>query len=818
MPRVHPIQASLNAGEFSPRMVARTDFAKYPLACATLENMIPLPQGGATRRPGTRFVAEVKDSSRKVKLRSFEFSTLQAYILECGEGYCRFYKDEGQIFAPTVSAAIINGNFAADISGWTDQSAGSGAISHAVTEQALSLDGGGTGNAAIAEQSISISDNGVEHVLAFRVRGLAGDKVSVRVGSSSGAADLLAVRHYAAGWHSVSFTPSGGTAYLQFENSAQKSVLIDDVGILSNTAVEIGSPYLESQLFETKQAQSADILYLCHPDQPAYKLTRYGHTSWSLVEVGFTDGPWLAVNDSTTTLEPAATTGAGITITASSATGINDDQGFLPTDIGRLVRISNPASGKDWGWGVIAAYISATQVSVDIRRDFARGGGGTASTEWRLGAWCNGCGWPGAVSFQEQRLCFAGTVAQAQTFWMSQSGDFENMSPDSADPDNGLWNDHLEDDDALDFTISADQVNAIRWLAPGKSLFVGTVGGEWAVNSNGPSLTPLDIDVKRQTTFGTANLPPQLMRGRLMFLQRASRKLMEFTFNLEQDNFQALDLNILSEHVTNGGIVDLAYQQEPDSTLWTIRSDGQVPTLTYQPDQNVIGWSRCRIGGVDAGCETVAVIPTGIRDQAWLCIKRTIGGQTRRYVEFVDAVFETGSDQAMACYSDSALVYDGAAATVIAGLDHLESEELVILADGAVHPPRAVTSGSITLDYPATKIIAGLPYAHTYESLKWEAGNPAGTAQGQVKRIHGVTLVLLDSLNASIGPDFASMKKVPFRQVGDAMDQAVPLFTGEKFIEFDGNYATDTRVCIHGSDPVPFTLLAIAPEIKTNGR
>ena len=65
MPRAAPLQPSLNAGELGPRMVARTDFAKYPLGCATLENMIPLPQGGATRRPGTVFVAESADHETK---------------------------------------------------------------------------------------------------------------------------------------------------------------------------------------------------------------------------------------------------------------------------------------------------------------------------------------------------------------------------------------------------------------------------------------------------------------------------------------------------------------------------------------------------------------------------------------------------------------------------------------------------------------------------------------------------------------------------------------------------------------------------------
>jgi hypothetical protein len=815
MPRANPLQPSLNAGEFSPRMVARTDFAKYPLACATLENMIPLPQGGAMRRPGTRFVAEVKDSGKKIKLRRFEFSTVQAYILECGEGYIRFCKDQGQITVAATDAVITNGNFASNISGWTDQSSGTGAIAHDATNQDMELSAGGAGNEAVAEQSVSVTDSAQELVLRFHVKGIAGDSLKLRIGSSSGGAEILSATRFATGWHTRAFTPGASPFFLQFENVASKTISLDDVSLLSNAPIEIVAPWLESELFQVMQAQSADVLYLCHSSQAVHKLTRTGHSSWSLVEVAFIDGPYLPHNNTETTFQPAAVAGNGITITASAMEGINKGDGFKEGDVGRAIRISNPASGANWGWGVIVEYTDQTHVKVDIKRDFAAA---TATADWRLGAWCDECARPGAVTFQEQRLAFAASSEQPQTFWMSQSADFENMSPDSPDASSGNWDGTVEDDDALDFTISADQVNAIQWMAPGRQLFIGTVGGEWAVQSSGSAITPADIDVKRQTTFGAAKLPPQQMRGRTMFIQRAGRKLMEMAFNLDQNNYQSLDLNILAEHVTAGGIQDMAYQQEPDSTLWTIRADGEMPTLTYQPEQNVVGWARCCLGGTEAACETVAVVPASVRDEVWVCVKRKINGQIRRYIEYFEPAFEPGDDQAQACYSDSVLVYDGASTSSLSGLDHLEGEELSVLADGAVHPPRTVTAGVLTLDQPASQVIAGLAYAHTYESLKWEAGAATGTAQGQVKRISGVTLVLLDALNAAVGPREGKLKTIPFRAVGDAMNTAVPLFTGEKFIEFDGDFDTDTRVVIKGSDPVPFTLLAVAPEIKTNTR
>lgn len=91
------IQQSFNAGEWSPRLDGRSDLEKYYSACRMLENMIPTRFGPAERRPGFQYVAEVKDSSKKARLLSFKYSTVQAYILEAGDQYMRFYKDRGQI-------------------------------------------------------------------------------------------------------------------------------------------------------------------------------------------------------------------------------------------------------------------------------------------------------------------------------------------------------------------------------------------------------------------------------------------------------------------------------------------------------------------------------------------------------------------------------------------------------------------------------------------------------------------------------------------------------------------------------------------------
>lgn len=889
MPRATPLQPSLNAGEFGPRMVARTDFAKYPLGCATLENMVPLPQGGATRRPGTMFVAETANSDARSRLIPFEFSTLQAYVIEAGEGAFRFFKDRGRIDAPAVGASVTNGDFTSDIAGWDDRSSGGGAIGHDAVHGRLDLSATGGGGPAHAEQAVATGDTAALHIVRFRVAGAPGDVVDLRIGSSSTGAEIVEETGIGTGWHTRAFTSGVSPFFLQFRHVAAKTVQIDDVGMVDGGAVEIGTPYDTGHIAALKFAQSADTMWICSETHPVYRLTRMSHYAWSLTEVLFSDGPWLSVNATSTTLQPGAASGTGVSLTASATAGINGGAGFAVEDVGRLVRLEH---GAAWGHAVIVAVASPTAATIDIKSSF---GGTAAVSQWRLGSWSSATGYPRTTAFFEQRLAFAGSTAQPQTFWLSQSGDFENMRPDNGSGE-------VEDDDSLDYTISADQVNAIRWLAPGQKLFIGTVGGEWLAQSDGPILTPTDIDVKRQTTYGTADIAPQLMRGRMLFLQRAGRKVLEFTFSLEIDNYQALDMTLLADHISTGGFEEMAYQQELDSTLWCVRGDGQLCSLAYQPDQDVIGWSRHVLGGVYQGgaaeVESVSVIPGVNEDELWLICKRTVAGQTRRFVELFAASWQTGGNRAMAAHVDAALCYDdprvvtavSAASPVVvtvpahgvangdpvrfdglkgmaeingqtftasnvsadtielthretgeaingtafgvyigggemrrlqkvfAGLDHLEGETVSVLADGAVQSPQQISGGVITLAEAAGTVIAGLPYTHVYESLKWEAGAVSGTAQGQTKRIHGVTMMLLDSLNARIGPRRGALRPVPFRTGADAMNTAVPLFTGEKYIEFDGDYATDTRVVIEGDDPLPFTILAVAPVIKTNIR
>ncbi len=824
MPKVHPITPSMNTGELTPRLAARVDFNKYPSGLATMENLVPLPEGGSMRRAGTRYIASTKTGATiKSRLKKFEFSTTQNYILELGNYYIRFYRNQGQINVPNITASITNGTFPSGITSWTDQSGAGSSIAHDATNNRLNLVSNGTTNAH-AEQTVANS-SAIEHVIQFQVLGAPGDYVLFRVGTSSSGIQIVNDFIAEVGYHCYSFTATAADFYVQFISELGKTIQIDNVALLDNAPVELVTPYAEANLYQIEGPQSADILYMFHELYPTYRLERRGHTTWSLIEVPWQDGPWLPTNATTTTLTPSAATGLGITMTASSTNGINGGSGFLATDIGRSIRLTG--SSTNWGWGVITAVGGTASVTVDVERTFSVT---SAETDWRLGSWSGTTGYPSTGAFFEQRLYAAGNTDQPQTFWASQTGNFESHSPDS-DPTTGTFDGTVQDDDALDFTISADNVNAIRWMSAGEdTLSIGTTGGEWVPSSTGAVITPSDVTVRRQTTHGSAQVVPVRVDNIVLFVQRAKRKIREFGFTFETDGYRAFDMTRLAQHITTSGIVEMDHAEEPDSQVWVVREDGQLPAMTFRRQEDVVGWSRHILGGSfgtgDAIVESVAVIAgangagqthdSSNRDEVWVQIKRTINSATVRYIEMFERDHEAPHEADDATYSDSCITYDGTAATIITGLGHLEGQTVKVWADSAIQADKVVASGNITLDNAASKVQIGLSFKHKLATLKIEGGNKAGTSVGKTKRFSGVTFVLLNSHTIEYGPSPSALTKNDLREVSDYMDTGTPLYTGELAVEFDGNWESDPRIYIESNDPAPFTILAIAPEVKIN--
>ena len=426
----------------------------------------------------------------------------------------------------------------------------------------------------------------------------------------------------------------------------------------SGSPVEVTTTYAEADLFQLKFAQSADVLYITHPSYPPRKIERASDTSWSITTIEFSDGPFLGTNATTTTLGLSGTTGS-VTVTASAVTGINNDTGFQTTDIGRTIRWQDAAA--NWTWLTITARASTTSVTATISGPDASAT--TATDAWRLGVWSDTTGYPAAVTFHQNRLCFAGPTDFPQRIDMSVSSDFENFAP--TDP-NGT----VADDLAVSTSLSADNVNSIFWLSDEeKGLAVGTVGGEWIVrpNDNGGVLTPSNIQAARSSTFGSANISPVRVGRAVIFVQRALQKLREMSYVFEDDGFRAPDMTLVAEHITKTGVVEMAFQAEPQAIVWMCLTDGSLIGLTYDRDQKILGFHRHVVGGFSdaygatpAKVESVSVIPApdGLSDELYMIVNRYINGGTKRYIEYLKPMWDSANDPEEAFFVDSGLTLD----------------------------------------------------------------------------------------------------------------------------------------------------------------
>jgi hypothetical protein len=744
MARVAVQLTNFTGGELSPRLDGRNDLAKYASGCKTLQNMIVYPHGSAARRPGTTFVAEVKTSSAFTRLIPFEFSTTQTYILEFGDDYIRFYKDSGAILEANKTITAITKANPGVVT----------ATAHGFSNGDTVVISGVVGMTQVNGKRFKVASVATN---TFALQDIDGNNVNT-------------------------------TSYTTYVS-----------GGVANRVYTLATTYETADLAELKFAQSADVMYICHPDYVPKKLSRTGHTSWTITDVEFTNGPYLDDNITTVTLSSSAhTVGTARDLTASAAT-------FVSTDVGRLVRFRE-------GYGKITAFTSTTAVTWTIIKDT---NSGSSSTDWALGAWSDTTGYPSCVSFFEQRLVFAGTTDQPQTLFFSRSGDYENMDENRGGT--------IADDDAIIYTIASNQVNAIRFLSSTRTLIVGTVGGEFSVSGGGTDdpVTPTNILIKKQSNHGCANIDAIPVGNVTLFLQRAKRKIRELAYNFDVDGYVAPDMTILAEHISESGIKSMSYQQEPNQLIWCVREDGRLVCLTYQREQQVVAWHQHIFGGAFstgiAVCESIATIPTDDKEyQSWVIVKRTINGVTRRYVEYLNEFDFDQTDNTNFNFLDSQLAYDGSATTTISGLDHLEGQVVSVLANGSTHPNRTVSGGSITLSRSSTKVKVGLPYTSLLQTMRLDAGSQNGTSQAKTKRIFNVSIRLYESIGVEVGPNLSNMEEIPFRSSANPMDQAIPVFTGDKEVEFRGNYETDGFIFVRQTQPLPLTVLSLYPELITN--
>ena len=393
------------------------------------------------------------------------------------------------------------------------------------------------------------------------------------------------------------------------------------------TPYQVAHSYAAADIPSIQYCQDNDVIYLFHDKYPPQTLIRMGATNWALTNFPFTGGPFMAVNTGSTIFSiSSGVSGASISISTSAAlftvsnastTGHNGTFWALGTPLTnsttaipqqgyiQITTVTNPTTAT----AVVVSLISGPTNSLTI---------------WQEGSWSAVRGWPARCAFFQSRLFAARTVTEPQTVWGSQNFVFNNFSVNSGN-----------DDDALNLQLAATESNDIKWLAPMNDLIVGTYGGEFCITAGlntGNPLTPSTVSAIQQTSWGSESIIPRKIGNFAYYVQRYAQKLREISYEWLTATYKAVDKTILSPQVSGGGFVDMAYQQNPDTILWLVCSNGTLATLTREVDQQVQGWARQVTQG---NFISIASIPSQSdpHDEVWVIAQRVINEKTLNYVE-----------------------------------------------------------------------------------------------------------------------------------------------------------------------------------------
>jgi len=823
MVKASPSLSSFNAGELSPLLDGRSTGgfeATYKSGCRVSENFIPLVQGPAMRRGGTKFIKEVKNSAHRTWLLRFIFSASQAFTLEFGDEYIRFYANRGTVLDGGGSDYEIASPYAiADLT----NSDGTCAIKFKQSGDVIYLvcDGYppqvlrrfGNSNWTITPYASSNGPFKKQNIdETITVTGLTyAATVSGAANNGSGLIRLTVntTADYVTGdYVRVALVAGTAEANGRWMITVINATTVDLVGsVFSNSYTSGGEVRTRSEKGNTITLTSSADLFQAGLVGSLIQLEQSALTDIRPWEVGKPVNVTELRRSDTKTYEAVSTGLAGASRPIHTE-GARYDGSDDPDTGGAVEGVNWLYNDAGSGNVEITEYISTTQVKGIIRENLPYELTLNQGTfRWALQSWSEVEGWPTSVTIFRERLCFG----LGFNTYLSVSGDFENMAGKSFG--------ELLPDSAMIVPALNDETNQIQWLHPAsEGLLVGTGGGESIIRatSSGEPLAPDNVESKPQTGYGSRAISPITVGSRILFVQRSGRKVYDNGFSVSSDRYDGNDQTIRAEHITQTGLIDMVYQQDPYSLIWTVRNDGKLVCFTLNAGESVAAWHRHPIGG-NGFVESVQSIPSpdNERDDLWLIVKRTINGVEKRYIEVMMPEIEDGEDVVNAFYVDSGLTYDGVATSTISGLNHLEGEEVQVLIDGSAHPNRTVSSGSISLQREGSKIHVGLAYRSRLSPMRLEAGSRDGTAQGKTKRSSKITFRFHNTVGAKVGHLLDKLREMPFRGSGLAMDSPIPLFSGDKRVEWGGGYDSDGFIEVVQDAPLPMTLVAIYPQVTT---
>lgn len=485
---------------------------------------------------------------------------------------------------------------------------------------------------------------------------------------------------------------------------------------------ELAMPYTQNNLAQINYTQSADIMTLVHPSYKPRELSRLAHDNWTTAEISL--APRIAA-PATATATPATGTGPSQSwryqVTAVRDDGSSLDES-LPVTTAAVVTYPDTALAvitwsavpgatyyivyKDNAGAGIYGFIGrATALTFTDRNVTAVK---TDTPPNGNDPFVGANNYPGAVGYFQQRLVFAGSNLNPQTFWMSKTGLFKNFG----------YSIPNKDDDSITFTIASTEVNRVRHLIGLRKLLGLTSGGEWTFTGGDSGLTAKSIQASQEGYDGSALVPPVVVGNSAVYVQARGNRVSSFGYSLEADGFAAGDLTLFSAHLFKGyELTSVAYQKIPDSIVWYVRDDGKLLGMTYMPEQQLVGWHW---HDTDGFVESIACIPEGQEDALYMVVRRTINGVQKRYVERMATRQVLSIEDAF--FVDCGLTYDGRNTDVaktlrLSGGTDWEHPEVVTMT-AAGHAP--FTSGSVGVNYSLKRVITDGNEDQTTEIVRVE--------------------------------------------------------------------------------------------------
>lgn len=852
------IQTSFSAGELSPNLTARVDFAKYRSGTATMRNFFVDYRSGASTRTGTEFIRPCQFGNA-TRLIRFQQSTTVTYILEFGEQYIRFVTQGSSVVEPAVAIpGITQANPALVVVDASNLVNGN-----------LIFISGAQGMPQINNRYFNVTNRTTTSINL--IDGVTGD--------------LVDSTNYG--------------AYL--------------FGGLVQRVYTIGSPYTAAELPLLKFSQNASVMNITHPNHPPYKLTLISATNWTLVPatIGATVGA-----PGTTTVTPSA---AGAVSYKYVITGVDSNNQEGPpgnvaiTNLAQDLRTVAGSNIIGWAgatgaqfynvYGSPPSYFGVTAdptgvgfmgsvqgggvfIDSNISPDFSQ----TPPIHDNPFAGVN----PAVSSYFQQRLVYAnGGGDLVDTFWASKTGAYYNF--DISNP--------IQANDALSGALVSLEVNEIKSLIPMPTgLIALTTNGAWQVNggaggvaTQGGPITPTTVTATPQAYIGANDVPPIVVNYDILFVQAKGSIVRDLTFNIYQNIYTGNDISILSSHLFYGHqILEWSYAEEPFKIIWCVREDGILLALTLVKEQDMYGWSRHDTLG---NFRSVATVTEGQLDATYFVVERPNpngNGTVRQIERLADRTFQFGAEDAWCVdagvkttsfFPNSTLNVSAATGTVqllsdggvfdpirigwiirvgggiikvtdvtsptiatgiviqpitdilpddpderpdeapsgtwtfdkpftkVFGLDHLEGRPVSVLADGGVVNDLVVQDGTITLPNPATKVIVGYSFQARLQTMYLDLGNEINSVQGKRKKVGALTVRVKDSRGTKAGRTFATVTPIKELNRTTLMGLPITLITSDERIIMDPLWDVPGQICIQVDDPLPATILGVIPEV-----